>query len=168
MKNIKTPLISFILAIIIAVFAVTSADLLYKPKKMVKRGFKVEILADGKVAKKKEVKPVDIATLMRTADFDRGAKIAKKCASCHSFGKGGATKIGPNLYKVIGRKKASIAGFSYSKAMKASGGRWDINAINSFITKPKKYIPGTKMGFAGLRKPKDRADVILFLKKGSK
>lgn len=164
-KILKSPLkgsmLALGLALTIAIFAVASADLLYHPKKMVKRGFKIELSADGKPIVKKE-KVVDLASLMKVADAEHGAKIFKKCATCHTVGKGEAAKIGPNLYKVVGRKKAST-NFSYSNAMKAKGGSWDIKSIDQFIKKPKDFVPGTKMAFPGLRKAQDRADVILFL-----
>ena len=167
MEKFRIPLTAFAAAFLVAIFAVLVADLLYQPKNIVKRGFEIEVAVDGKTVEKKEVKPVDLASLMKIADFDRGAKISKKCATCHSFGKGEAAKVGPNLFGVVGRKKASTT-FAYSEAMKAKGGSWDAESVNQFITKPKDYIPGTKMGFAGLKKPQDRADVILFLEKSAK
>ena len=117
---------------------------------------------------KKVEKPVDLAELMKLADLDRGAKIFKKCASCHNILKGEGAKVGPNLNGVVGRMKGSMAGFTYSGAMKEKGGIWDRESINQFITKPKEYISGTKMAFPGLKKPQDRADVILYLEKQSK
>lgn len=134
---------------------------------MIKRGFEIELSADGKPVVKKEEKPVDLASMMKLADLDRGAKIFKKCATCHTIGRGEAAKVGPNLFGVVGRQKASTA-FSYSDAMKAKGGAWDVESINQFITKPKDFVPGTKMAFPGLKKPQDRADVILFLQKSAK
>lgn len=155
---------SILLALCVMGFAIIAANLLYQPKKMIKRGFEIELSADGKPVAKKEERPVDLASMMKTADLDRGAKIFKKCATCHSIGKGEAAKIGPNLYGVVGRKKAAAA-FAYSDAMKAKGGIWDPESINQFITKPKDFVPGTKMAFPGLKKPQDRADVILFIQK---
>ncbi len=148
----------------IVIVTVLVTNLSYHEKKVVKRGFEIAVSTDGKPVEKKEEKPIDLATMMKTADLDRGAKIFKKCASCHSIGKGEAAKVGPNLYAVVGRAKAATA-FAYSDAMKAKGGSWDIESINNFITKPKDFVPGTKMAFAGLKKPQDRADVILFLQK---
>lgn len=168
MEKFRIPLTAFAAAFLVVAFAILASDLLYQPKKTVKRGFEIEVAVDGKSVEKKEEKPVDLATLMKAADFDRGAKISKKCASCHTFGKGEAAKVGPNLFGVVSRKKASMAGFSYSEAMKAKGGAWDVESLNQFIAKPKDFIPGTKMGFAGLKKPQDRADMILFLEKTTK
>ncbi len=165
MNKFKIPASAFGIVLVIIVFAITITNLLYQPKLMIKRGFQIEVAVDGKPIAKKEEKPVDIASLMKLANVDNGAKIFKKCASCHSVGKGEAAKVGPNLFGVIGRKKGSMSGFSYSEAMKAKGGAWDIDSVNQFITKPKDFLPGTKMGFAGLKKPQDRADVILFLQK---
>lgn len=167
MKNLKTTCITFACALSIVAVAIVLSGLLYQPKTMVKRGFQIALSADG-TAVKKEEKILDLATLMQTADLEKGAKTAKKCASCHSFNKGGKAKVGPNLYKIIGKKRGSSAGFAYSSAMQAKGGVWDKESINAFITKPKDYLPGTKMAFAGLKKPQDRANVILFLEESSK
>lgn len=164
--DIKIFASAFGTSIALTLFAVLITNLFYQPKKMVKRGFKIELAADGKPIAKKEEKPIDLASLMKTADAIRGEKIFKKCASCHTATKGGAAKVGPNLFGVVGRSRASFAGFSYSEAMRAKGGAWDRNSINAFITKPKDFIPATKMAFPGLKKPQDRADVILFLEKG--
>ena len=152
------------MALVLTVVAILAADVLYRPKEVTKRGFEIVLSADGKPIAKKEEKPIDLATMMKTADIDRGMRIFKKCATCHSIGKGEAAKVGPNLYGVVGRKKASTA-FAYSDAMKAKGGAWDSESINTFVTKPKDFVPGTKMAFPGLKKPQDRADVILFLEK---
>lgn len=161
---VKNQALATAISVAIVVFAVLFANVFYSEKPVIKRGFEIAISEDGKPVVKKEEKPVDLATMMKTADVTRGAKIFKKCASCHSIGKGEAAKVGPNLYGVVGRAKGSTS-FSYSDAMKAKGGVWDSESINTFITKPKDYIAGTKMAFAGLKKPQDRADVILYLQK---
>jgi len=162
---LKIPAIAFGISSALVIFAVLLTDLLYRPKEVVKRGFQIEISADGKAVAKKVEKPVDLAAMMKTADADRGAKVFKKCASCHSAQKADGNKVGPNLAGVIGRARGAVAGFSYSSAMKAKGGSWDKESINTFITKPKDFVAGTKMAFAGLKKPQDRADVILYLEK---
>ncbi len=165
MEKFKIPLISFALALAVAVVAILFADVTYGPKKMIKRGYEIQLSADGKPVAKKEEKPVDIASLMKNANIENGAKIFKKCATCHNADKGGGNKIGPNLSGVVGRKKAAVSGFNYSEAMSKKSGSWSHDDLNLFLTKPKDYIPGTKMGFAGLKKPQDRADVIFYLEK---
>ncbi len=164
---LKIQALAFAISVVLALFAVVVASVLYQPKTIVKRGFEVEVATDGKAVVKKEEKPVDLATMMKTADVSRGEKVFKKCATCHTVGKGEAAKVGPNLFGVVGRKRASTA-FAYSEAMKAKGGAWDAESINQFVAKPKDFVPGTKMAFPGLKKPQDRADVILFLEKSAK
>jgi cytochrome c len=160
---LKIPAIAFAGSMALILASVLIANLLYQPKKMLKRGFEIEISTDGKPVAKKEEKSVDIVTLLKSANVDNGAKIFKKCASCHAIGKGEAAKVGPNLFSIVGRKKAAMSGFAYSAALKAKGGAWDIESINQMITKPKDFVPGTKMAFPGLKKPQDRADVVLYL-----
>ena len=92
------------------------------------------------------------------------ATFMKQCFTCHTVDKGGANKIGPNLWGVVGRKKASHAGFSYSSGMQAKGGDWVVEDINHMIVKPTAFVKGTKMAFAGLPKEQERADVIAYLK----
>ena len=156
---------ALLLAFVITGLATLTANLLYRQKPILKRGYQIEIGSDGKAVAKKVEKPIDLAELMKLADYDRGAKTFKKCASCHNIIKGEGAKVGPNLYGVVGKTRASSAGFVYSEALKAKGGSWDRDSINQFITKPKDYIPGTKIAFPGLKKTQDRADVILYLEK---
>ncbi len=107
----------------------------------------------------------ELATLLAGADPTRGADVAKKCAICHTFDKGGPNLIGPNLYGVLGRKIASHEGYEYSDALKAKGGDWDYAQINHMIENPNVFAPGTKMAlFPGLPDAKQRADVIVFLR----
>jgi cytochrome c len=107
---------------------------------------------------------VDIMALIKAADPAKGQSIAKKCVTCHTFDQGGAAKVGPNLWNVVGGPHAHMQGFNYSAAMKASTGSWDYASLDQFLTSPKAYIPGTKMSFAGLKKPEDRAAVIAYLR----
>lgn len=156
------------IAIAITFFAIVAANLLYRQKQITKRGFEFDVSVGDKSIAKKEEKVVDFAALMKLANVDRGAKIFKKCASCHSAEHNGGNKVGPNLFGVVGRARGSVTGFAYSDAMKAKGGAWDRESINQFITKPKDFISGTKMAFPGLKKPQDKADVILYLEKADK
>ncbi len=108
---------------------------------------------------------------MASADAEAGASVFKKCASCHTIDKGGANKVGPNLYGIVGRPVASHEGFSYTEAMKAHaeeiGGDWDFASLSNFLLAPKKVVPGTAMGFAGLKKDQDRANLLAWLNQQS-
>ena len=107
---------------------------------------------------------LSLAQLLAQASAGKGKKIAKKCASCHSFDKGGKNKIGPNLYGMIGRDRGTVAGYRYSKAIKEMGGQWGFDDLDKFLAKPKAFIAGTKMAFPGLKKAADRAALILYMR----
>jgi cytochrome c len=107
--------------------------------------------------------PEPIAPLMATADPKAGADVAKKCAVCHTFDKGGANKIGPNLFGVVGENIGEGKGYQFSDALKAKHGAWDVDTLNAWLYKPQDFAKGTKMTFAGLPKAKDRADVVAYL-----
>lgn len=115
-----------------------------------------------------EVAEVDIKPLLLKADAAAGETVFKKCASCHTVDKGGANKVGPNLWGLVNRPIASHEGFSYSAGMKtfSEGGKvvWDYDHLSFFIEAPKKHVPGTAMGFAGVKKPDERANLIAYLR----
>ena len=122
--------------------------------------------SDGISAKKEEIiEPISI--LLANASMENGEKLFKKCAACHNYEKGGANKVGPQLWNIINRPKANQDGFAYSKALAEYGGEWGYEELAEFLYKPKKYIKGTKMNFAGLKKVKDRADLVYFLREQS-
>ncbi len=112
-------------------------------------------------------KRIDIATLMAMGDLATGEKVFKKCSACHSIVKGGKNNIGPALYNVVGRKIGAIDDYKYSKALSEYGKEWTFEELNGYLIKPAKWIKGTKMAFAGLRKEKDRASVIKYLNQNS-
>jgi cytochrome c len=106
-----------------------------------------------------------IGPKLKDANVENGKAIyMKQCFTCHTADKGGANKVGPNQWDIVGRKKGSHEGFSYSSAMTAKGGTWEYEDINQMIFKPQAFIRGTKMAFAGLAKEQDRADVIAYLR----
>ena len=117
---------------------------------------------------KEEVAETPIAVLLASADAGKGESIFKKCQACHTDDKGGANKVGPNLWGIVGRPVASHEGFSYSSGMKdfSNGGQetWTFENLNHFLTKPKAFVSGTAMGFAGLKKETDRADLLAYLR----
>jgi cytochrome c len=109
-----------------------------------------------------------IAVRLASADPAKGENVFKQCATCHTPDKGGANKIGPNMWNVLGRLKGQVVGFNYSnalKAMAAKGDKWDFETIDKFVENPKGYIPGTAMSFAGIANPRTRADLISYLNK---
>lgn len=158
---------SILLAGLMAMVTGFIADILYKPDLDPKqRGYIVEI-AEGEGAAKAgqtEEEQVNIAELMSQASAEKGKKVAKKCISCHSFNKGGANKVGPNLWGIIGNKTAHAAGFAYSKALAGKDGKWTYDNLFHFLHNPRKYLPGTKMSFIGLKKEADIADLLQYLR----
>ena len=146
------------------------SDIAFHVDKPKKSAYKVDIQESTQVssstAKKIEEK-IDISALLALGDVSHGEKVFKKCSACHLVNKGGENKIGPALYGVIGRKVASKQDYKYSKAMAAYDKDWTFEEMNGYLKKPQSYIKGTKMAFAGLRKEKDRASVILYLNQNS-
>ena len=105
-----------------------------------------------------------ISPFLMNASLEKGEKLFKKCGACHNYQKGSVNKVGPNLWNIINRPKASVNGFTYSKALVDFGGEWTYEELSEFLYKPKQYVEGTKMNFAGLKKNEDRANLILFLR----
>ena len=144
-------------------------DILFHVEKPKESAYKIEgleIVSTSTSSSDKETKvveAVDIKALLAMGDLGHGEKVFKKCSACHMIASGGKNMIGPNLWSVIGRTAGSVNDYKYSKAMIAYGKEWTFEEMNSYLIKPQAYIKGTKMAFAGLRKEKDRASVILFM-----
>jgi cytochrome c len=107
--------------------------------------------------------PVDLGTLLASADAEKGRRTAQACMACHDFTQNGPNRIGPNLWGVVGRSVASHAGFAYSPALKGLGGQWTYQQLDHFLAGPSRAVPGTKMTFTGIRNPRERAHVLAYL-----
>jgi len=136
--------------------------MLFQPHHLEKMGFPIEGVAEEGAGGGEAAVP--IATLMATADPAKGAEVFKKCAACHTINQGGPNGVGPNLYATMGEAIAQgKGGFAFSDALKAKGGKWDFESMNHWLTSPRAFASGTKMTFAGLGNPQDRANVIAYL-----
>ena len=159
-------IIGAILATCILVLVTSfAASAMFAPKMPEKPGFEIAVKEAAHGGPAEAAAPSEpIEKLLQTASVEKGAAAAKKCAACHTFDKGGPNRVGPNLFGTINEKKgAGKGGFNFSAAMKAKGGEWTFDDLNKFIANPKAFVPGTAMGFAGIQKDSERADVIAYL-----
>ena len=146
------------------------SDVIFYVEKPKTPGYSVDIeqaVATSTTSSETTEEKIDMAALMAMGDLAIGEKVFKKCAACHSIVKGGKNNIGPALYNVVGRKVGVVSDYKYSKALAEYGKEWTFEELNGYLIKPAKWIKGTKMAFAGLRKEKDRASVILYLNQNS-
>ncbi len=148
----------FVLSVHIATGAIFAPPVAAKP------GYEVAV-TEAKPGEKPAAAPAEppIEDLLATASVERGAQVVKQCQICHNLQEGQGPKVGPDLYGVVGSQIASKADFKYSAALKAKGGTWSFDALNSWLTKPSAYAPGTAMTFAGLARENQRADLIAYL-----
>jgi cytochrome c len=158
---------------IIASGAGVMSRIIYRPHIPEERAYAIDMSAvetSGDEAAQEQQEAASISQLLAVASANvdqavtSGQTIAKKCAACHTFEEGGPNKIGPDLWGVLGRDIASVPDFSYSAALSEREGTWDYEKLSEFLTSPREWAPGTKMTFAGLPKPEDRADIILYLR----
>lgn len=119
---------------------------------------------DHSAAAAKPAGPEPIMAMLASADVEKGQKLSKACAACHSFEKGGPHRVGPNLWNVVNRDIGSADGFAYSDTFKAAEGNWDYEHLNKLLWKPKKSFSGTKMNYIGMKKPEGRAAIIGWLR----
>ena len=141
-------------------------DLLSTPETLVENTYPIAV-EESTVAEavaEKPAGPEPILALLAGASIEAGAKLARKCTSCHAFEQGGKNGVGPALWNIVEAAKASVAGYNYSSALAAMGGAWSYENLNAFLYRPKEYVPGTKMGFSGLRKTGDRANLIAWMR----
>ena len=166
-------IIASILLVALLIIGISKiSNIIFKVNKLDSSAYKVELPDDGakQISEENTMKAddkVDISALMALGDIAHGEKVFKKCSACHSIEAGGGNKIGPALYNVVGRKIAAVEDYKYSKALVEYQKNWSFEELNGFLIKPQKWIKGTKMAYAGLRKEKDRASVILYLNKYS-
>jgi cytochrome c len=160
---------AILLTVLIIIGIGKFTDVLFHVEKLKESAYKIEGLevksasTSSSESKAKIVEIVDIKVLLAMGNLGHGEKVFKKCTACHQIASDGKNMIGPNLWSVIGRTAGSVSDYKYSKAMVAYGKEWTFEEMNSYLVKPQAYVKGTKMAFAGLRKEKDRASVILFM-----
>ena len=164
MDNSSNTIAGWTLAGCLAALGLTIVGgMIYHSGEPKKEGYPVEPVAEGGTDSGAAAE-VPIATLLPKASAAKGAEVFKKCGACHTDNQGGANGIGPNLYGIVGDNVAEgRGGFAFSDALKSKGGKWGFDELNAWLTSPRKYAAGTKMTFAGLSNPQDRADVIVYL-----
>ena len=165
-------IVSIVFAVILVLGINKITDVIFYVEKPEKSAYQVANVDTDSNTTSAEIssvssEPGDIMALFASTNAAEGAKILKKCAACHSIAEGGANKIGPALWGVLGRPAGSVPGYKYSKAMAAYGKDWSFKEMNGFLIKPKDWIKGTKMAFAGLKNAEDRAAVILYMNENS-
>ena len=157
-------IIAVVLVVFLIVFGIGKiSDLAFHVEKPKTAAYKVEVSNSANKQDSKTNELVDISALLAMGSIEHGQKVFNKCSACHSVKKGGKNKIGPALYGILGRNIAALDNYKYSKALIAYGKAWTFEEMNGFLIKPQKHIKGTKMAFAGLKKEKDRASVILYM-----
>lgn len=142
-----------------------AANAIFTPHMPQTPGFEIAVKEAAPAGGKEAAAPSEpIEKLLQTASVEKGAGAAKKCAACHTFEKGGPNRVGPNLFGILNAPKGGAPGFNSSAALKAKGGTWTYDDLSKFISNPKGFVPGTAMGFAGIQKDSERADVIAYLR----
>ncbi len=146
---------------IVALGATIVTGEVFKAERPEKMGYPIEGVVEEGAGGAEAEAPIE--TFLATADVAKGEQVFKKCTACHTIAQGGANQLGPNLWATMGKPHGHVAGFAYSDALKSKPGVWDWTSMSEWLKSPKSYAPGTKMTFAGLSKPEDRANVIAYL-----
>ena len=156
----------FLFAALLLMAGVKIADVMVPHQELAENAYVIEVAeaTDTAAAAPVDTGPEPILALLASADLGAGEKLSKKCSACHVFDAGGQNKVGPALWNVVNRPLGASEGYAYSDALAGFGGAWDYAALNAFLAKPKGYISGTKMNFAGLKKPQDRANLIAWMR----
>ena len=156
----------FLFAALLLMAGVKIADVMVPHQELAENAYVIEVAetTDTATAAPVDTGPEPILALLVGADLGAGEKLSKKCSACHVFDAGGQNKVGPALWNVVDRPLGASEGYAYSDALAGFGGAWDYAALNAFLAKPKGYISGTKMNFAGLKKPQDRANLIAWMR----
>ena len=161
-------IVTAVLVVFLVVFGIGKiSDIIFHVEKPNTSAYKVEVSTASSAQDSNSEQLVDITALLAMGNLDDGKNVWKKCSACHSIKKGGKNKIGPALYNVLGRNVAGLDNYKYSKALMGYGKTWTFEEMNGFLKKPQAYIKGTKMAFAGLKKEKDRASILLFMNQNS-
>ena len=161
-------IVAAIIVVFLVIFGIGKiSDIVFHVEKPNTSAYKVEVSTASSSEGSSSDELVDITALLAMGNLDDAKKVWKKCSACHSIKKGGKNKIGPALYNVLGRNVAGLDNYKYSKALMGYGKTWTFEEMSGFLKKPQAYIKGTKMAFAGLKKEKDRASILLFMNQNS-
>ena len=156
----------FLFAALLLMAGVKIADVMVPHQELAENAYVIKVAetTDTAAAAPVDIGPEPIMALLASADLGAGEKLSKKCSACHVFDAGGQNKTGPALWNAVNRPLGASEGYAYSDALANFGGAWDYASLNAFLAKPKGYISGTKMNFAGLKKPQDRANLIAWMR----
>ena len=162
-------IIAAILATVVVVFGINKVtDIIFTPDKPQQSAYKVEKIEPTLTSASSAGKAaVGINELLAMGTVEHGEKVFKRCSACHMIAAGGKNMIGPNLWSILGKQTGVASGYKYSKALAAYGKEWSFEEMNGFLIKPKEWVKGTKMAFAGIKNAKDRAAVILYMNENS-